>query len=581
MLAVLVLAVLGMGAGWYVWSRADKNFYAAALKEFDHAEEARKGEDFGAARHALEIAEAKLQRVLDEDPTNGPALVLRYKVLMMLYGIVLTEEQKQGLTGDDRPSQDLARRAGETLAKALADAHDAEAQGIALSNCFARDDMRLGQPFAERVVDNVEQKDFPNYAGYQTGSALRPGVEPSPGQLAATRGCAPPPDRVSQAREPAALAGAGSGSAGAETEVRARQAHFRRLKPAAVEEHEADGGRPGICLPSWPKGWNVSTMKWILCPSCSMSRPPIAAVCWTSSRLAIEQAPDAKEVLERVALATGLYERCLALDKAREDLLTEVAIRIALLPALLAKLPPNRAPKLEELAGVYRQIEQLALKAVELNPQSAPALCLELARLARRDGQLKTTLQFANKGLEAAVVRKLPAEDQTVLALHAEAAWALVCQGVASDERSKHLEVLRKNFRSLTDAKGQLIEGYLALFDGRLDAALRKLETAQKDPAFKDTLYPSLGLAYGYMAVGAYDKASRIPREAAVAAQGLSAVAGGRARPRQTALARPARSDTRPVPLLSQAGSAGEGSGDLQGIATAQSGAPNRCGRSH
>jgi tetratricopeptide (TPR) repeat protein len=509
----LLRAVIGMSAvvlgalgGAYVMSSSHGDLVAAAQSAFEQGEQARKQFDLEGARRAYETADAKLERLLAREPNHPHGLVLRYQTLSALYLVVARQEEDQGQTTVDRPSAGLLRKASECLGRALADSQNVEAQGIALGTCFTRDDMSLAAPFAEQVVRGADQKDVPNYASYQIGARyvlawqLLQGSSPQPDDalihLQESRKLEDPP------------------------RWRALALEAKALKIKADREMRLSGARPSGAPHDGSRSVSAQALHRLLAAALERAQreldalPRVTRDSPTNLRglldlleLAIGQGVDGRDVGERVKLLVTVSEKLLAEESPRETSLSEIATRAARLPQLVAQMSPNRHPRPEEWSALTPRIEQLALRAVNASTAAGPALCLDLARNARHEGQLAPTERFARKGLELAATQKVAPSDPTVLALQAELVWVLVCDGRATEELAKHLEPLRKNSRFVNDAKGQFVEGLLALQDGRLHTAARRLEQVQKEGYYRDTVYSWLGLAYAYMALGQPDRA--------------------------------------------------------------------------
>src|SRR5207245_8850816 len=69
-----------------------------------------------------------------------------------------------------------------------------------------------------------------------------------------------------------------------------------------------------------------------------------------------------------------------------------------------------------------------------------------------------------------------------------------------------HLQRLRK-YPTAYGGFAHMIEGLVAVQDGRLEQGVRELQQAQQNPLYGGTLYPALGLAYAFSGLGRYDQA--------------------------------------------------------------------------
>ena len=92
------------------------------------------------------------------------------------------------------------------------------------------------------------------------------------------------------------------------------------------------------------------------------------------------------------------------------------------------------------------------------------------------------------------------------MGLHSSAAWLLLVQH-KSEEAEKHLAPLRKSTNKTFEGEAHLMEGLIAINEGRLEKGVRELEMSRQFPAHSEALYPYLGLSYGYMGLGKYDRA--------------------------------------------------------------------------
>src|SRR5262249_47473797 len=87
--------------------------------------------------------------------------------------------------------------------------------------------------------------------------------------------------------------------------------------------------------------------------------------------------------------------------------------------------------------------------------------------------------------------------------LHGEAAWALFAQNKASAAEGHLVSSVREDPRLARQAK--LIDGLVAIRDGRLEVGAKDLLAAQQDARYAHSLLPLLGLARAYQGLGRYD----------------------------------------------------------------------------
>lgn len=483
---VFLITAAAVGVGASMLSKGGPEaLLRAAQAEFDQGTQSQKQNDLDAARKAYEAAEAKLVTILEKEPGHSRALVLRYKTLNQLSGLLAQDEAKQGNTAADRPSVECRREAERCFNAALADPDNAEAQGLALSMFFGRDELNQAIPYAERVVENADKTDIPHYTDYQLGARYvlawsklslgRPqAADEALAHLKVSLQLESPPRWRVLGLQAQALKAKDPISPELQTLLDAGVERARR---------ELDGVAKTV-------GDSPTNLRGLL----------------DLLVLSVEQAPDARRVLERAELTVTAAEKVVSPDKGapKDKAVTEVAKRATALSAALSKLPAARKPKAEDIATLTPRIEKLMVRtasasstAATSGSESGAATFLELARNATRDGLIKPVEGLAQKGLEAAAAAKLPPEDAVVLGLQTEATWALVLQG-------KPLPDSIRKAHSFTGPKANLLEGLIAARDGSFEFAIKRLEQAQREgTSFSQSLYPTMGLAYACMASGA------------------------------------------------------------------------------
>jgi hypothetical protein len=249
--------------------------------------------------------------------------------------------------------------------------------------------------------------------------------------------------------------------------------------------------------------------------------------------LAVERSPDRGQTVERTALLLTTWETLAGTPRASAAARREVVARFSQWPKSI-KLPADVALQPADWLAIYPRLEALIGRLIEAGGAD-PAQCLDLARDAHQRGHFDAGLRLARLGLlssstkdrqagdskgaqagsskggQAAQTQQAPGAtakdpaDRVVLALHAEAAWLNLLLDHTADA-AEHLAVLRahpKHFPGLV----QLLDGMTALDNGLPERAAAQFQQARLSAEYSHSIYPHLGLAQAYLALGAYEQA--------------------------------------------------------------------------
>ncbi len=517
----LLLAVVACGgvyaANW--WNNRPAQLLAAAGHSFEEGErafqqaedvndEAHSAERRAAARAAYEAAERDLQRACDETktPLDSNHLLLRHKLLLKLAQLHSLEERERGDADPNRPSLEMVKEAWKQALLAAAEPTCAEAQALMLGRCFAADALDKAGPFATNLLlhppaDTSQGTDFHPYvlgAHFVLAQAALTGAAPRPEEA------------LEHLRQSRALQKPGEETKwrAVALEVRAWKALAVVQKPTKVEPADGPRARCRACVREALDRLHREHEQIAAWTTKATGAPPtLLTLSPTDTRglfefltLSIEGATDRDEVAQRTALALSTWEMLVAVDKPSELVLREAARRITALPALLDKLPAAVKLKPDDEAKTLEHVESLTGLIQDAGHPVDPGVFLAQARLAHRQGRFAAAQRQAQRGIQAAKAGRLPGDQRPLLDLHAEAAWIFVLQGRVHDAE-EHLAVLRQ-FPKTFGGLARLAEGLAAVLDGRLDQGVRSLLEAQQHQDYGQTVYPYLGLAYAYVAMG-------------------------------------------------------------------------------
>lgn len=561
-LSILALALLGgAGAGYWWWVNRPDYLLASARTSYAEAEAKRAAEDDAGAKAAYEYADQQLQNLLrpDKSPANSQALMLRYHVLVRLSALLAKEEDRQGIT-QGRPSAALAQEAWVCADRAAKlDEKHAEAHATMMTAFIREEKIARAEPYAARLIQIAAGEnsdgDWPNYASQQAAarfvlawSALHVNAVPQPqAALAHLKAAAeleargaegrpaaeaqqPLPRWRSVALEAQALAlladppkQAGTAAASREARQERDEAleQLRTRMPLWLARARAEKDQPLPPEGTVPMPPTVASMAVTPSPS---DLPGVLDVLG----LSVTFATDPAQVLERTELMLAVCDKLCAGPKGPTlSVIREIALRVASLPetvsrrvahlARVEKQPSLNLARSAKWKELGERIEKFGELALERDSGADPESYLKLARYAQRENRRDNALRFSAKGIDLIerTKRHLPANvDVTIkeqltkieMGLRSLAAWILIVQNKPA-EAEKHLAILRDSGSKHFAAEAHLMEGLLAVQEGRLETGVRELEIARQYSLFNDSLYPHLGLAYAYMALGKYDRA--------------------------------------------------------------------------
>jgi Tfp pilus assembly protein PilF len=514
LLAVSVLGALLIfggivGASWY-WDRPDY-LLRSAEGYYARGEAAAAAGDDRAAHARYESAEKQLKRLLDKEPQNSAAWLLRHKALAHL-ALLASQREENGQDVGPRPTLELARTAAACLVEAAANPALSEAQALMIDLSFRQDDLDAAVPFAKNLL--AQPGDSPVSARFLPGAhfvlarAALNAVPPQPDQALEhlqvseqlTRAEPPLPRWRAAGLEAAALkmkADEAKGTISAAQPLADRNDSFVLLTR--------------VRIPAWLE--RARREKEIRTPAAGADpeRPLLAGLSPTDTRgllgvllLAVELSGDPSQAAERVDLLLGVCETMTSSESPRPHVWNEVVRYLGRLPPF-AGARPGVAPAAAEAVGqLGDRIDMLVARALAVGVRADPAVYLGLARFARQKNRLDDALRSSLQGLEAARARQLPADDPQVLELHGDAAWTLVQQHKVP-AAEEHLALLRGQ-KSLAGPV-HFMSGLAAAQDGRLEQAVAELKLAQDFPQYRNALTLHLALGLAYLGLGQFDRA--------------------------------------------------------------------------
>jgi predicted Zn-dependent protease len=526
--SVLIVLLLAGGVfGWYWWSNRPDYLFKSAVAYFQAADEARKKEDLVQARQCYESADKQLQTLLEPDktPNDSRAWMLRWKVLEGLGRMAARDDSERSIK--------LLTEARICAQRAARDPSNLEAQAVVLSYFFANDDFDHAEPYARSLVDHLGSNtlDLENPEGYIAGAFFvlaRAALQPRP--------IAHPDEALDLIRSAAEWEQKGT-AAKPLPRWRSIDIEARALKIKAEQAKGSSSPGKGK-VPRGPQpsasellGQLQSRMApWVdrvrnelqtekPASGDKPAQPELTTLSPTDTRglldfllLSIEVAPDAAAVQERADLLLQVAEQVSSVPNCPPHALRETARAVALLPALLSRLPRSQAPRLEELTKLNDRIDKFGLRAQKEGLSLDAGTYLTMARNAHamvRDADTKKyweqAVQLARKGLDTARARKLPPKNPVVLELNEELAWLLLLQQKTSDAEKEPLAELARHKEMLPTV--HYLRGLAAVRDGRLEEGVRELLQAQTSTKFAQQVPLLIGLSYAYMGLARYDRA--------------------------------------------------------------------------
>ena len=563
LLTVLILAVAAGGfVGYRWWANRPEHLFASAQKYSERAQQAEARGDRATAKSELQYADKQLQSLLDANkaPNHAAGLMLRQDVLKRLSALAAKEESERGETGPNRPSEELLRQSWRSAEVAAAiDPRHARAQATMMMAHLFQGQIASAEPYAKNLVklgpgDNSDG-DWPSYGRDQSSArfvlawtAMHTGAVPRSQEALDHLRVAAEMDKreaPNQAQRGVAASGPRWRVIALEALALALQAEpTKQISPARprvrTPEAQAAFERLRDQMPGWLE--RVKAESALPAGDALPSQPTVAsmAVQWSPSdtpalldllMLAVAEAVEGPQLLERVDLALSVCEKLTAPKPPLEQVLREVLSRIGRLPdvvkkraaalVVIDKQPSLDLPKSKVWSELCDRIDHLGEVCLEGRTNPDADAYLGLALNASRQGRQEAILRFATKGLEALErLQRTNASNsdavvkqhwlKTELALHERAAWVLLIQH-KQGEAEKHLAVIRqkgdnKELKQFV-AQGHLMEGLLATYDGRLEQATQELELAKRYPSYEKSIFPCLGLAYAYMGLGKYERA--------------------------------------------------------------------------
>lgn len=495
---------------------------ASAQKHFNHGQDALARKDLGEAQRNYEFARIQLDKLIDlkevPGPLRGDAFLLRHKTFKALAEIAV--EQK-----DEARALDLTNAAWTAAHEAVAaDPSKVEALVLIQDYLFSRDEIDAAEPYSELLVQfgSETMSDDPSYpsklmaAHYVLARRALRAKTPNP-DVALTH---------LHAIERILADAAESGPRWREIDLEAQA-----LKVKADESRKAAASRPGAAkgpneaqrqlderVPQWVERARAELDK-PLEPTADTKegRPHLQTLRPTNRRgllqflvLAVELAPDRGKVDDRARLTLSVCEKVTAGDRPKPLIQREVAAAVGQLALTLARLQAPRQLTPKEWAEVSNHIQLLADAAQKSGTPVDPAAYLALALGEAQHGpgdqaaRLAAAERLTRAGLEAAEKRQLGPDKEIVQDLNSELAWLLLLQK-KNAEAEKPLGLLRK--QRTAASRVHVMEGLVAVRDGRLEQGLQHLRLAQQNPKYARTAYVLAGLADAYLGLGDYANA--------------------------------------------------------------------------
>jgi tetratricopeptide (TPR) repeat protein len=528
--AALLLPLTGAGgwlfAGW--WFGNPDALYFAAQEKVRKGDEAFQAGQFEQAKKQYEAADHQLEQWLPDAkaPLEAQGWFLRYRAQAQLSAILTKEGAARKESGDNLPSTQLAASSWAALSRAALDPDCVEADAVILSRFF-RDDTVENFAMVQLMAENLvklppdQWQRVPDPINLMLGARfvlawvalhdMVPDPEECLGHLRASDELRQMKWEEARAKDPEAKPQLPRWRVVA-LEVQAlteKLKHLRKTRPAApgARDKEQDDlaqqlrNRVGDGLQRLQQEKDDILPGQANVPAGQLvNRSPTEVRGLLDFLvLAVEQSATAQETAERAALALEVCDRLTGADNAAGFVLRQTAGHVGVLSAALDRPPAVRQLTEGERAQFGKRIEHLAARTTAAGAPLTPAGYLELARTARHSRELTIAEGHTLKGLEVAAASGLPATDETVVDLHTEAAWILLLQK-KTHEVEQHLESVRGPRKR--QGVVRLIEGLVAVLDGRPEAAVAPLRAAAQDAVVGQSMLPYLGMAYAHLALG-------------------------------------------------------------------------------
>jgi tetratricopeptide (TPR) repeat protein len=514
---------LGGGAYWayFNYYQTPANLYAWAEKAYRKADEAT---DTAEKKKQLEYADGYLMKMLEKEPKSSKGWFLRYLVHNKLLDIARAQEQDSGDT-DHVNSMDHTQKRDEALFNAVQlDKNNVEAVATAQDARFAADDIPSAEPYSEILVSYEPEKynQLPKSdvwlaaAHYVLARQALTGRPPRPDEalehlnaIKAIKSPNPPRWREIYLETEALMAKADK---------------IRKAAPggAADKKNEAQELLDKQ-VPLWVERASKELAERDI-PGTDDNNPPKPFILYkvnpTNIRghlqflvLAIELAPSANDIVDRVKLLLATDEKMLSYPRVEEKTVRAVGLTVSALPTLLERQPHAKELRPEQWTALNKGIKKLSDMALKVGAPIAPAAYLQLAMKAKAEQRFDDAYKLISDGLKAAEAIKLPAnasdqakkqQQELLVELHSQAAWLLLLQKKTAEAQG-HLSFLRHT--RATAAFADLIDGMVAVRDGRFEEGAQFLQSARQDAKIAEGVFSKVYLAVAYMSLGQFANA--------------------------------------------------------------------------
>jgi tetratricopeptide (TPR) repeat protein len=518
-----VLLLVGAGGAFgAIWYRNRPDFlYSSAEKYFNKGEDALNAKDYEAAKTNYESADKQLQNLLDKDREESTRKANLYFRGLLLRSKTLNKRSLIAQQTDPGEANKLSTEAQVAAFAAAQDPRLYEAQKVALDYCFPSDfdqflrSLPRATVYADNVIKNKqENEDDRDLAKYLQGAyyilAVRD-VTANP----------PRPDAVlNQMLESRKVQERYAKGDPPKWRAFSLEVEARKQKLALATDTLKT-----IRLPSTAQRQEVEKLKDELRTQIDQGlvrvkqelrdkvpasddqpeRPALSQLSLTDAhglsmflQRAVRESTGQREAVDTANLA---LDACTAMTEkgARPSALKEGAACAASLPGLLTHLGDNR-PFPADMESIKKTAEDLAVRAGKSDVGVSPETYLQMGQDARTAKKFDLALEHLTAGLKAAKDQRRPEKSETVLKLHTEMAYLLLFTKKPT-EAEEHLKLLQGTTFA---PKAHLIQGLVAVLDGRLELGVNELNRARENPNLTDSFYAHLGLAYGYMGQGKY-----------------------------------------------------------------------------
>ncbi|HEX5271329.1 MAG TPA: hypothetical protein VFW33_12610, partial [Gemmataceae bacterium] len=484
-LATVVVLVVAAGAagGWLWWNGRPDKLWDSANASYRQGETLRgvgspqpakpSDADKDKAKTAYERARGEVKLFTDRAPQGDPrvplAHVLKFKILWALAG--LKPDEQANLQAE-------AFREGDVAAQMAPD--NIEAQAIVVSRYFRASDFEGAYPAARTLIDNLppdnQPVDLDNFNDYVVGAYyvvalkdlknnhpddalkdLDAGLareKPGPGGRREQRWRAVLVE-VQALQKKVEMAGQDS-KAARPADDRLKAVLARAVERARGELNETVPGTDG--KPDMPR---VTTLS--LTNTVGLIDVLLAAVVKADSHQAVSERTQLMlEVCEKMAGTPGapsfVYQGAVR-GSSRLIFLNGA------LPAAI-RLGPKEAAQVQ---GRTVAINDTVLKN---GGPIDPSAYLEMSRTAQSQNDKARALEMAKRGLKVAAEQHVPAGDNRVVALEAQAAWLLLLDRKVK-EAEEYLALIARQQQLADDVA--YMRGLGAVLDARLDEGVQQL----------------------------------------------------------------------------------------------------------